>query len=130
MKVEAQQFNELTKLSEVRLDQKAVLKTEKLNTKEMQEIIDEAKLQTEKLVREDSKLDPKKLQEFVDALNRFLLAFDQKFKFRIYEDTNQLWVRIMDVETDEVIREIPSQDALKLASRIKEFVGLLIDEYR
>jgi len=130
MKVEAQQFKELTRLPELKMDPEAVLKPEKLEAEKMQKIIEKAKTEKETLVGDADPLDAKKMQEFVDSLNRFLLAFDQKLKFRIYEDTNRLWVRIIDVETDKVLREIPSEDALKLAVRIKEFLGLLVDEYR
>jgi flagellar protein FlaG len=130
MKIDTQQVKEMTKLPEVNLNEQAVLKNTKLDAAKVKEIIEKAKSDKEKLTGEVHELDPHKLQELVDSLNQFMLTFDQTLKFRLYEDTNQLWVRVIDTETDRVIREIPSQDTLKLAARIKDFVGLLIDEYR
>jgi len=135
MKPETLQLNEIKDLPQVKIDTSdKVLENKKLEPQKAAERIEQAKLGQEKLVDKsklkelEKDLDPEKIEEFVEALNKFLLAFDQKFKFRIHRETKRIWLRILDAETDKVLREVPTRDALKLAAKIKEFVGLFIDE--
>lgn len=135
MKPEALQLNELKDLPQVKIDTSdKVLENKKLEPLQNKEIAEETKLDPKKLLNKEKllgaskELDPEKIEDFVEALNKFLLAFDQKFKFRIHKETNRIWLRILDAETDKVLREVPTSDALKLAAKIKEFVGLFVDE--
>lgn len=123
-------LNELKEhLPQADVENKKLLRPHDIDPQKMKEIVEKAQLDQEKLFGDSTELDAKKIEELVDALNKFLLAFDQRFQFRVYKDTNSIWVRILDAQTEEVLREIPSRDALRLASKIREFVGLLIDQW-
>jgi flagellar protein FlaG len=122
--------NELKEqLPQVEVESKKLARPQDIDPAKMKEIVEQARLDQEKLFGDKKTLDPKKIEELVEALNKFLLAFDQRFKFRIHKETHQVWVRILDAETEQVLREIPSKDALRLAAKIQEFVGLLIDQW-
>lgn len=84
---------------------------------------------TDKHVQDGTPLDVAQVEELVGAFNDFMVAFDQKMKFSVHEEINQVSVQIIDTESDEIIREIPSQGALELAAKIKEFVGVLVDKF-
>ncbi|MCM1321985.1 MAG: flagellar protein FlaG [Bacteroides sp.] len=62
-----------------------------------------------------------KLQDISNILGR-------KLVFNVNKDLGKVVVKIVDPETDKVIKEIPSADIQKLQIRIKETLGLLIDE--
>lgn len=128
MKIEALKTELLKEIPQVTLDAGKILQGKSIDPKKLEAILEKAKLDKEEILGEQDTLDPQKLEDYVDALNKFLLAFDQQFKFRVYKDTNSIWVRILDAKTEQVLREIPSRQALELASKIRDFIGLLFDE--
>jgi flagellar protein FlaG len=122
--INLKEVNNLFKFDE----QKIVAQPEKIDSRKMQEFADKLKSADSKDNDKKAVIDPKKMQEFVDALNKFMLTFDREYMFRLYKDTDKVWLRIMDVNSGEVVREIPSEEALELAVKIRDFVGLLIDQ--
>ncbi len=68
------------------------------------------------------------LEEHVKDLNELLRFFDRKLAFEVHEATNRYLVKVVDVETEEVLREIPPERVLDIVARIEEMVGLVIDE--
>mgnify|MGYP000882997950 CR=1 FL=1 len=67
------------------------------------------------------------LQKAIEDTNRFLLR-DDRFEFKIHERTNRLMVKLVDNETDEIIKEIPPEKILDLVASIWDLVGILVDE--
>lgn len=51
-------------------------------------------------------------------------------EFGYNEPTNRITIKIKDKETDEVIKEIPSEKALEMLAKVWELAGLLVDERR
>ena len=48
--------------------------------------------------------------------------------FNVNEEIDKVVVKIVDPSTNKVIKEIPSEDIQKLQARIRETIGLLVDE--
>ncbi len=61
---------------------------------------------------------------------RFTEIFNKKLTFNIDQDSEQVIVKVVDTETDKVIKEIPPEELQRLYSSMKEAIGLLIDEQR
>lgn len=70
------------------------------------------------------------IKKTVDDANRHLKFRTTKLEFTYYEDINRVAVKIIDGDTQEVIREIPTEKALEMIRSIKEGTGLVIDEKR
>lgn len=68
------------------------------------------------------------VQEIVDGLNQALKAADKRLQFLVHEMTGRIYVKVIDKQTDEVIKEIPPEKILDLVGRIQELVGILVDE--
>lgn len=49
-------------------------------------------------------------------------------KFSKHNDTGRTFVKVLNKENNEVIREIPSEDVLDLAGKIGEMIGILFDK--
>jgi flagellar protein FlaG len=49
-------------------------------------------------------------------------------KLAVNEEINQIIIKVIDSETDKVIKEIPAVEIQHLIARIKETIGLLVDE--
>lgn len=69
-----------------------------------------------------------KILKIVEQVQNISNMFDRKLQFRISKELDQVVVKVIDSNTDKVIREIPSVEIQKLQIRIKEALGLLFDE--
>jgi flagellar protein FlaG len=102
-------------------------KFEKAST-EVKKILDTSsfKAQTDE---ENAKPDIKNLQEVTEALNSISRNYFRRYSFDVVEEANnRVAVTISDVLSGEKIKQIPSEEFVKLMSRVNEFVGMLIDE--
>lgn len=72
--------------------------------------------------------DPGKVQEAVKNANDFFQIAKRTLQFAIHEDDGRVVVQIKDEKTGQVVRQIPSEEALELAKRLDELSGLLFKE--
>lgn len=83
----------------------------------------------EKIEQSVNQVTKQELEKVIDNLNRFFGVAGQPYlKFKIHDETDQLMVSIMDLETKRIVRELPPKEVLDMQARIQHFVGLLIDE--
>ncbi|UYZ14005.1 flagellar protein FlaG [Brevibacillus sp. WF146] len=66
----------------------------------------------------------------IDSLNKFIQTTSTHLKFTFHEKLNEYYVQIVDDQTNEVIREVPSKKILDMVAKMHEMIGLLIDEKR
>ena len=78
--------------------------------------------------KDNSSLNQEHLQQAIDQSNKLLLMNNNRFEFRIHERTKHVMVKLVDKETDEVIKEIPPEKILDLIASIWDLVGILVDE--
>lgn len=64
-----------------------------------------------------------------NAINK-LINRNTVAEFGYNEPTNRITIKIKDKETDEVIKEIPSEKALEMLAKVWELAGMLVDEKR
>lgn len=63
----------------------------------------------------------------VDKLNEAMQSSSQSsLKFEIDDDTKQIVVKLIDQSTQEVVRQMPTEEALQMAKSIDKMQGLLI----
>jgi len=70
----------------------------------------------------------KEVRKSVKDVNEIVDHVKEGLSFQIHEDTEELMVQVIDVNTEEVIKELPPEEMLDLKARIHEMVGILIDE--
>lgn len=63
-----------------------------------------------------------------EMLEELVAMHNVKIKFSRHDETGRTMIKVMDRENDQVIREIPAEDALDLAAKIDEMIGVLFDE--
>ena len=68
------------------------------------------------------------LEQAIEDTNRVLFDRDDRFEFQIHERTGRMMVKLIDNETDEIIKEIPPEKILDLVASIWDLVGILVDE--
>ena len=69
---------------------------------------------------------PEQLKEAVANINKTLQTLSQDLEFSVDQDSNRTIVRVVDQKTKEVIRQIPSPEALEIAKALDTVSGLLI----
>lgn len=76
--------------------------------------------------------DNKKIQEAVDKINMQLKSANTKIQFKVHEsnnsEINKVSIKIVDETNDEVIKEIPSEEAIELSEKMQEVIGVLFDK--
>ncbi len=53
-----------------------------------------------------------------------------KCEFSYHEGTKRISIKVLDKDTDEVIREIPPEETLEMVEKMWELAGILVDERR
>lgn len=68
------------------------------------------------------------IKQAVDSLNGFIEPIYTNIKFIFHEELEKYYVTVVDVSTEEVIREIPPRKMLDMYAAMAESMGLLVDE--
>ncbi|MBF8730736.1 flagellar protein FlaG [Pseudomonas guariconensis] len=67
------------------------------------------------------------LEKAVSDIREFVQASQRKLDFSIDDSTGRVVVKVIATESGDVIRQIPSETALKLAQSLSEAGSLLFD---
>ena len=67
------------------------------------------------------------LQKTTSDLEHISLAFNRRLKFVIDHDSREIIIKVIDNETDKVIKVLPPEELQRLHSRIRETMGFLFD---
>jgi flagellar protein FlaG len=87
---------------------------------ERQEIREEAKPQ-ETISRDN-------LQHKIEAMNKFIQPISTSVKFEFHEKLNEYYVKIIDSNTSETVKEIPSKKFLDMYASMAEHMGIIVDK--
>lgn len=64
----------------------------------------------------------------LDEVREAVKPVAQSLHFSLDKDSGRTVIKVMDTETNEMIRQIPSEDILKIAQAIDKLQGLLIKQ--
>ncbi|WP_027339038.1 flagellar protein FlaG [Halonatronum saccharophilum] len=80
------------------------------------------------LEKHKEEIEKDSLEEGVEALNETVQSFHKNLSFQLHEDSERMMVKLMDIKSDEVLKEFPPEEILDMLGRIRQAVGLIIDE--
>jgi flagellar protein FlaG len=66
-------------------------------------------------------------EELTKRIENLVRTFQRDLRFEVHKETGILYVRVLDVENGEVLRELPMHELLDALARVDEIVGLLLD---
>ena len=75
-------------------------------------------------------LDEKKIKAALDEANNKLRNTRTRCEFSYHEETNRISIKVIDKNTNELVREIPPEKTLEMLEKAWEIAGLLVDEKR
>jgi flagellar protein FlaG len=67
------------------------------------------------------------LQEKVTELNDYMQNFNRSLQFTVDDSSGDTVVKVIDSDTDEVVRQIPSQDLLDVRNAAERYRGILLE---
>lgn len=86
------------------------------------------RIQEEQKKAARGELDEKELKDILDKFNEFLNVFNIQLRFKLHKETKTWIVRVVDVENNKVIREIPPEKILDMFAKMMELMGIVFDE--
>jgi len=72
-------------------------------------------------------LQKEELQKFADQVNTFLQPTQTHVQFKYHDELQEYYAVIVDNNSDEIIKEIPSKKILDMYAAMTEFMGLFVD---
>jgi flagellar protein FlaG len=71
---------------------------------------------------------PVDMESIAAEIEQVTLAFSKKLKFVVDHQSHEVTVKVIDPETDKVIKVLPPEELQRLHRRLKETIGVLLDE--
>jgi len=72
----------------------------------------------------------KQIKNAISNANSKLKTHRTRCEFSYNEELKRVSIKVLDDETQEVIKEIPAEDTLEMLARMYDLAGILIDEKR
>ena len=74
-------------------------------------------------------VDPQQLQETASKLTDYFHNLQRTLSFSVSDETGAIVIQVYDSETEELIREIPTEESIKLAAFMEQHnTSLFLDE--
>ncbi len=68
------------------------------------------------------------VNDAVEAINKTIQSASQNLEFSVDGDTSSVVVKVVDQQTKQVLRQIPTEEALEIAKSLDKLQGLLIKQ--
>ncbi len=72
--------------------------------------------------------DVTQVESAVSQISEFVQNLQRDLQFSVDEDSGRIVIKVIDSQTDEVIRQIPPEDALRLARDLGSAGSLILKE--
>lgn len=80
------------------------------------------------VTKSESEVDSQVLSQSVEKLNKMVQGLANGLQFSVDEASKTPVVKLVDLSTKEVIRQIPTEEAISIAQAIDRFQGLLVKD--
>ena len=81
--------------------------------------------QTQAKQSEKPDKDSEPLENVVSDLNKLARELHRELQFSVDNDSGDTIIKVVDRETQEVLRQIPSEEIMQLRKRLEETAGLI-----
>lgn len=68
-----------------------------------------------------------RLQDSLDQMNDLMMGGNRSLNFSIDDSNGDVVVKVVDTQTDEVVRQIPTEETQRFAQYLEGVVGLIFD---
>ena len=74
--------------------------------------------------------DENEIPDIVDRMNKTAGEHNERISFSYHEKTRTVIMKVIDSKTNEIVREIPQKNLLKVLENLQEYMGMFVDESR
>ena len=78
----------------------------------------------------DHDVSAKEIIDAIEKANKAIVGGQTQLEFSIHEGTKEIMVKVINTDTKEVVREIPSEKILDMVAKMWELAGIMVDERR
>lgn len=82
----------------------------------------------QKQAQEIQEVSMEKLDAAIDRLNEMMQNSQRSLSYSVDKASDKVVVQVRDYTTDQVIRQIPTEEALKFAESLDRMLGMLFDQ--
>lgn len=107
---------------------KGINDTEQVSNYNAEEEIKVAEEIAQQKIEEQKELTKEEFVKVAQQLQEFVESLGRNVRFSVDKDSGRDVISVVEVNTGELIRQIPSEEVLKLASRISKAAGLIVQE--
>ncbi|TSB48336.1 flagellar protein FlaG [Alkalicoccobacillus porphyridii] len=68
------------------------------------------------------------LEHKIESMNDLLSTTPTSIKFNLHKDLDRIYVQVVDLQTKEVVKEIPPEEFLDMVASMLKNAGLIVDE--
>lgn len=85
---------------------------------------------TQETENENRKVSKSTIDSTVSETNSKIKMANTQLQYSIDDETQRISIKIIDKNTEEVIREVPPEETLEAIKKIWEIAGIIVDEKR
>ena len=105
---------------DIKNEQNTVRSIDSATTKKAEKATEAPKANSTNETAEEKKASKQNLDNAVKQLNNYVQSINRNLEFNIDNDSGKTVVKVIDAETDELIRQIPNEEALYIAKQLNE----------
>lgn len=79
-------------------------------------------------IKTEPKENIEKFKQVVESMDNFIKSTNTSIHFVLHEKLGEYYAQIIDSETEEVIKEIPSQEIMDTYAKMLESIGIIVDK--
>ncbi len=78
-------------------------------------------------VNQSPQLTVEEVQGAIDVMNEVMTQMNRNLRFEVDDSTSETVIQVKDASTDELIRQIPTQDTLRLIEHLSQMQNILFE---
>lgn len=119
-----QNLNSPTQWSQARISPTSENIANKITGEPSEEVIGKARFDLSQLSEEEKASFNQELEKLNDSIE----SSGKVLRFKYNEEINQYYVEVLNAKTQEVVASLPPEFLIDLSIKMKELIGLFIDE--
>ncbi|OOE70026.1 flagellar biosynthesis protein FlaG [Salinivibrio sp. IB282] len=96
--------------------------------REVRESMQQRRVEQSQRIEENRQLQRQQLEKLVERLDEFMSDFNKGLAFRLDEDTGRSVITVYEMNSGDIIRQIPEQEMLELAKQLSQHARGLVTE--
>lgn len=120
-----QNLNPPTQWSQARISPTSQNVANKINGEASEEVIGKARFDFLSQLNEEEKAS---FNKELEKLNDSIESSGKVLRFKYNDEINQYYVEVLNAKTQEVVASLPPEFLIDLSIKMKELIGLFIDE--